>query len=54
MKYPTELVVLGAWLVFESGSPIAYIVADFGIPTETSRKCVRRVEVRFHERGDRS
>jgi transposase len=31
--------------VFESGRPIAHVAADLGIPSETLRKYVRRVEV---------
>jgi transposase len=31
--------------VFESGRPIAHVAADLGIPSETLRKHVRRVEV---------
>jgi len=35
----------GARLVFESGRPIAHVAADLGIPAETLRLHVRRVEV---------
>ena len=31
--------------MFESGRPIAHVAADLGIPAETLRKYVRRVEV---------
>jgi transposase len=44
-KYPTELLDRGARLVFESGRPIAHVAADLGIPAETLRLHVRRVEV---------
>jgi len=44
-KYPTELLDRATRLVFESGRPIAHVAADLGIPSETLRKYVRRVEV---------
>ena len=44
-KYPVELLDRGCRLVFESGRPIAHVAADLGIPSETLRKYVRRVEV---------
>jgi transposase len=44
-KYPTELLDRGARLVFESGRPIAHVADDLGVPRETLRKYVRRVEV---------
>jgi transposase len=44
-KYPMELLDRGARLVFESGRPIARVAADLGIPAETLRLHVRRVEV---------
>jgi transposase len=44
-KYPTELLDRGARLVFESGRPIAHVAADLGLPAETLRLHVRRVEV---------
>jgi transposase len=44
-KYPTELLDRGARLVFESGRPIAHVAADLGIPAETLRLHVRRIEV---------
>jgi transposase len=31
--------------VFESGRPVARVAADLGIPSETLRRYVRRVEV---------
>ena len=44
-KYPIELLDRATRLVFESGRPIAHVAADLGIPSETLRKYVRRVEV---------
>jgi transposase len=44
-KCPTELLDRATRLVFESGRPIAHVAADLGIPSETLRKHVRRVEV---------
>jgi transposase len=44
-KYPRELLDRGARLVFESGRPIAHVAADLGVPAETLRLHVRRVEV---------
>ena len=44
-KYPIELLDRATRLVFESGRPIAHVAADLGIPAETLRKYVRRVEV---------
>ena len=43
-KYPSELLDRGARLVFESGRPIAHVARDLGIPSETLRTYVRRVE----------
>jgi transposase len=43
-KYPPELLARGARLVFESGRPIANVARDLGVPSETLRKYVRRVE----------
>ena len=43
-KYPVELLDRAARLVFESGRPIAHVAADLGLPSETLRKYVRRVE----------
>jgi transposase len=34
----------GARLVFESDRPIAHVARDLGVPSETLRKYVRRVE----------
>ena len=44
-KYPTELLDRATRLVFESGRPIAHVADDLGLPRETLRKYVRRVEV---------
>jgi transposase len=44
-KYPVELLERATRLVFESGRPIAHVADDLGIPRETLRKYVRRVEV---------
>src|SRR5579864_5587793 len=44
-KYPIELLDRTTRLVFESGRPIAHVADDLGIPRETLRKYVRRVEV---------
>jgi transposase len=43
-KYPPELLDRGARLVFESGRPVAHVARDLGVPSETLRKEVRRVE----------
>lgn len=43
-KYPPELLERGARLVFESNCPIAHVARDLGVPSETLRKYVRRVE----------
>ena len=43
-KYPVELLERATRLVFESGRPIAHVAADLGLPSETLRKYVRRVE----------
>jgi len=43
-KYPPELLDRGARLVFESQRPIAHVARDLGVPSETLRKHVRRVE----------
>ena len=39
-----ELLDRATRLVFESGRPIAHVAADLGLPSETLRKYVRRVE----------
>jgi transposase len=43
-KYPVELLGRGARVVIESGRPIAHVARDLGIPSETLRKYVRRLE----------
>ena len=43
-KYPLELLDRGARVVIESGRPIAHVARDLGVPAETLRKYVRRVE----------
>ena len=43
-KYPPELLDRGARVVIESGRPIAHVARDLGVPSETLRKFVRRVE----------
>ena len=43
-KYPPELLDRGARLVFESGRPVAHVARDLGVPSETLRKYVRRVD----------
>ena len=44
-KYPPELLDRGARLALESGRPIAHVAGDIGVPSETLRKHVRRIEV---------
>ena len=43
-KYPPELLDRGARLALESGRPISHVAADIGVPSETLRKHVRRLE----------
>src|SRR3954465_5336681 len=43
-KYPPELLDRGARVVIQSGRPIAHVARDLGVPSETLRKHVRRVE----------
>jgi transposase len=43
-KYPEELLERATRLVFESGRPIAHVARDLGLPSETLRVYVRRVE----------
>lgn len=43
-KYPEELIARGVRLVLESGRPISHVARDIGLPPETLRKRVRRVE----------
>jgi transposase len=51
-KYPEELLERAVRLVFESGRPIAHVAADLGLPSETLRKYVRRVEANEGRRPD--
>jgi transposase len=51
-KYPQELLERGCRLVFESGRPIAHVARDLGVPAETLRLYVRRVEADEGLRGD--
>ena len=51
-KYPVELLERATRLVFESGRPIAHVAADLGLPSETLRKYVRRVEANEGRRSD--
>jgi transposase len=43
-KYPEELIQRGVRLALESGRPIAHVARDIGLPPETLRKRVRRVQ----------
>ena len=43
-KYPPELLDRGARVVIESGRPIAHVARDLGVPSETLRRYVRRIE----------
>src|SRR5215213_1321519 len=43
-KYPSEPLDRGARVVIESGRPIAHVARDLGVPAETLRRHVRRVE----------
>jgi transposase len=43
-KYPDELIQRAVRVVLESGRPIAHVAADLGLPAETLRRHVRRVE----------
>jgi transposase len=51
-KYPEELLERATRLVFESGRPIAYVARDLGVPSETLRVYVRRVEANEGRRED--
>jgi transposase len=42
----------GTRLVFESGRPIAHVAADLGVPAETLRVYLRRVEANEGRRSD--
>jgi transposase len=43
-KYPEELIQRGVRLALESGRPVSHVARDIGLPPETLRKRVRRVE----------
>src|SRR3954467_10643925 len=43
-KYPPELLDRGARVVIDSGRPIAHVARDLGVPAETLRRHLRRVE----------
>ena len=43
-KYSPELLDRGARVVIESGRPIAHVARDLGVPPETLRRHLRRVE----------
>jgi transposase len=51
-KYPEELLERATRLVFESGRPIAHVARDLGLPSETLRVYVRRVEANEGRRKD--
>ena len=51
-KYPEELLERATRLVFESGRPIAHVASDLGVPSETLRVYVRRVEANEGRRKD--
>src|SRR3954449_9629389 len=51
-KYSPELLDRGARVVIESGRPIAHAARDLGLPSETLRKHVRRVEADQGRRPD--
>src|SRR3954447_13293370 len=51
-KYPPELLDRGARVVIESGRPIAQVARDLGVPAETLRRHVRRVEADEGLRSD--
>jgi transposase len=51
-KYFEELLERATRLVFESGRPIAHVARDLGLPSETLRVYVRRVEANEGRRKD--
>jgi transposase len=51
-KYPEGLLERATRLVFESGRPIAHVARDLGLPSETLRVYVRRVEANEGRRKD--
>ena len=53
-KYPLEWLERGTRLVFESDRPIAHVAVDLGVPAETLRRHVRRVEANEGRSSDLS
>jgi len=51
-KYPPELLDRGARVVIESQRPVAHVARDLGLPAETLRKHVRRIEAEQGLRPD--
>ena len=51
-KYPPELLDRGARVVIESGRPIAHVARDLGVPPETLRRHLRRVQADENLRPD--
>jgi transposase len=51
-KYREELLGRATRLVFESGRPIAHVARGLGVPAETLRVYVRRVEANEGRRMD--
>lgn len=51
-EVPEELLERATRLVFESGRPIAHVARDLGVPSETLRVYVRRVEANEGRRKD--
>lgn len=51
-KYSEELLQRATRLVFDSGRPIAHVARDLGLPSETLRIYVRRVEANEGRRKD--
>ena len=51
-EVPEELLERATRLVFESGRPIAHVARDLGVPSETLRVYVRRVEANDGRRND--
>jgi transposase len=51
-KYPPELLDRGARLVFEFRWPIAHVARDLGVPSETLRVHMHRIEADNRLRPD--
>jgi transposase len=51
-SYRPELLDRGARVVIESGRPIAHVARDLGVPAETLRRHVRRIEADEGLRSD--